>query len=458
MTTVAVGSHGILGSNVLQNIATQTGGKYYEVNNANALPKIYQREARRIARPLVYEPKPPVSPQIVTQHEIVQGLGGHVPADQRLRAHERQGESAGRSDPALAAAERGGELDDPGRVDLRTGQERGVHHRRRPALDDDWTGWDDYDRFFSQMVRWSMRPTGDTGKFTVATDVQGSKTRVVITALDKDDEFLNYQTMTGTVLGPNMESIPLEIEQTAPGRYVGEFDSAQPGSYMIMVTPGAGQAMIRTGVNVGYSAEFRDRETNAPLLESLAKLAGQGRRAGQADAAAARGAGGECRAGAGAAVGGRSVPPRLAAGGGEPGYLAVAGAGGELLVSGRRVRPPRADELPVARAGVGAVRSTSCCVASEQVAAPETMSRLRSRKAEVDAVDRKPPRGDAVRAGCRSGRSIRTRFSGRGEADGARHAAAGAAEVGRRRPKKRRRLHVAAVESEEASVEGPSRT
>ena len=43
------------------------------------------------------------------------------------------------------------------------------------------------------MVRWSMRPTGDTGKFTVATDVQGGKTRVIVSALDKDDEFLNYQ-------------------------------------------------------------------------------------------------------------------------------------------------------------------------------------------------------------------------------------------------------------------------
>jgi len=117
-----------------------------------------------------------------------------------------------------------------------------------------------------------MRPTGDTGKFTVATDVQGTKTRVVITAVDQEDEFLNYQSMIGTVLGPDMESIPLSIEQTAPGRYVGEFNSSAAGSYMVLVTPGAGQAMIRTGVNVGYSDEFRDRETNLPLLESLAKL------------------------------------------------------------------------------------------------------------------------------------------------------------------------------------------
>ena len=79
VTTVAVGAHGPAGSTTLQNIATQTGGKYYIVNNAKALPKIFQREARRVARPLVYEPNPPVSPQISTPNEIVQGLGKAFP-------------------------------------------------------------------------------------------------------------------------------------------------------------------------------------------------------------------------------------------------------------------------------------------------------------------------------------------------------------------------------------------
>src|SRR5262249_46256990 len=110
----------------------------------------------------------------------------------------------------------------------------------------------------------------DTGKFTYATETQGGKTRVIVSALNKEDEFLNYQSMDGVVLGPDMQSIPLKMEQTAPGRYVGEFDSAQAGSYLISVR--AGNAMIRTGVNVGYPDEFRDRETNTPLLTSIANL------------------------------------------------------------------------------------------------------------------------------------------------------------------------------------------
>ncbi len=45
--------------------------------------------------------------------------------------------------------------------------------------------------------------------------------------------------------------------------------------------------MIRTGVNIGYSDEFRDRETNDTLLKAIAELPAKARRAGQVAAAAA---------------------------------------------------------------------------------------------------------------------------------------------------------------------------
>ncbi len=135
-----------------------------------------------------------------------------------------------------------------------------------------WTEWDNYDKFFSQMVRWSMRPVGDTGKFTVATDVEDGKVKLVITALDKDDEFLNFLDMGGTVVGPDMKPVDLDVKQTAPGRYVGEFETKTKGNFFVLLSPGAGRTPIRVGVNVPYSDEFRDRQTNEALLKSLAAL------------------------------------------------------------------------------------------------------------------------------------------------------------------------------------------
>jgi hypothetical protein len=140
-----------------------------------------------------------------------------------------------------------------------------------------WPQWEGYNKFFSQLVRWAMRPTGDTGNFTVATNTRDGRTQVVVTAIDADEEFLNNQAMAAAAIAPDMHTVDVPLEQTAPGRYVGEFASDDAGTYLIVVNPGGGAAPIRTGVNIGYSPEYRDHETNLPLLESLARLhAGKG--------------------------------------------------------------------------------------------------------------------------------------------------------------------------------------
>ena len=41
-----------------------------------------------------------------------------------------------------------------------------------------WTEWAGYEKFHSQLVRWLMRPTGDTGKFTIATKVEDGQVEV----------------------------------------------------------------------------------------------------------------------------------------------------------------------------------------------------------------------------------------------------------------------------------------
>jgi uncharacterized membrane protein len=276
VSTIAVGSHGGLGtqlSGTLASIARQTGGKYYEVKNANALPKIYQREARRVARPLVYEPPSPVTPVVESpDHVILRGVERGAPPITGFVL------TTVKENPLVEVLLRSPM---PEKVDNSTLLATWTYGAGKAAVlttdagkrwASTWTEWDGYDKLFSQIVRWAMRPTGDTGNFTVAADVRDGKTQVVVTAANEDEEFLNNQTMTATAVTPDMKSVPIRIEQVAPGRYVGEFPSEMAGSYLIVVNPGAGKAPIRTGVNVGYSAEYRDSETNVSLLESLPNI------------------------------------------------------------------------------------------------------------------------------------------------------------------------------------------
>ncbi|QDU57707.1 VWA domain-containing protein [Aeoliella mucimassa] len=273
ITTVAVGAHGTVGTDTMRQIAEVTGGKYYMVRNANALPRIYQREARRVARPLVKDLEPPQAPRMVSEHEIVRGispssfppLDGYVLTTVKdsalVEVILRSPTPAIDANNTLLAAWPYG-----------LGKTVAFTTDAGHQLSKQWDSWEQYDQFYSQMIRWSMRPTGDTGNFSVATSVSDGRTRVVIDALDKNEEFINVTTMGATVVGPDMQPVPLVIEQVAPGRYIGEFDSISPGSYMISILPGGDQAMIRTGVNVSYSQEFKDRETNLSLLRTIANL------------------------------------------------------------------------------------------------------------------------------------------------------------------------------------------
>ena len=286
ISTVAVGilgGHGQAERTKMQSIANFTGGKFYEPKTANALPRIFQKEARVVAQPLIFERPTGFQPQETFPQEMVKGIDVLPPITGYVLTNKKDNPLV---EIALISPVGPSASTEANRTIL-AGWTFGLGKSVALTTDagkrwaTDWTHWDEYDKLFSQIVRWSMRPAGDQGKFTTTTDLENGKVRVTITALNKDDEFLNFLNMSGSVVGPDMKPIDLKVRQTAPGRYVGEFDSPQSGSYFMMLSPGAGMSPILSGVNVPYSAEYLDRETNEGLLKSLAELKPKGSEPGQ---------------------------------------------------------------------------------------------------------------------------------------------------------------------------------
>lgn len=271
ISTVAIGTHGPPGSTPLQNIANRTGGKYYVVNNPQALPKIYQREVRKIARPLIKQ-LDDVPPRVVSRHEMLVGIEDSLPP---LKGFVM---TTVKENPLVEVSLRSPEPADAENATILASWTYGLG--RAVAFTTDtghswasaWSGWPNYDKFFSQIIRWSMRPLEGQDKFSIATNVKDGKVQVVVTALDKEDEFLNFLPISGAVIGPDLEATEFRAQQVAPGRYVAEFPADQAGSYFVTMNPGANNPPLIAGVNVPYSPEFRDHETNVPLLTSLAGL------------------------------------------------------------------------------------------------------------------------------------------------------------------------------------------
>ncbi|WP_425614753.1 glutamine amidotransferase [Anatilimnocola sp. NA78] len=271
VSTVAIGSHGPAESGLLQSIANQTGGKYYAVNNPKAIPRIFQRESRRVARPLVLEEtfQPYVLPE-ARGHEMLQNIEGELPP---LTGFVM---TTVKENPLVEVLIRSPKPGEDSNATILAAWTYGAGKTCVFTSDggqkwaNQWTGWENYNKFYSQMIRWSMRPVNESGKFTIATEVKDGKVKVVVTALKDDDEFLNFLNMSGVGADPELKNLQLSMQQEAPGRYVGEFDADKAGSYLLAINTGMGGAPLLAGITVPYSAEYRERESNEAILTSLA--------------------------------------------------------------------------------------------------------------------------------------------------------------------------------------------
>ncbi|MBN2215770.1 MAG: VWA domain-containing protein [Pirellulales bacterium] len=278
ISAVAVGEGA--NSQLLSQIATIGRGKFHFVKNPKVLPRIFMQEARRIARPLIYRSRAGVRPLIRGSHDMTRGLEDALPP---IHGYVM---TTVKENPLVEVALLSPLPPDQRNSTILAGWSYGLGHAVAMTTDagarwaTNWPGWEGYGKLFGQVVRWSMRPTGGSGKFLVTTHVDGEQGEVILNALDKNDEFLNFLSPAGNALGPELEPIDLRFTQDAPGRYIARFPAGNVGSYFVVVSPGVGYAPIRTHLNVPYSREFRDRTTNKPLLEEMAAMVPEGGKAG----------------------------------------------------------------------------------------------------------------------------------------------------------------------------------
>lgn len=281
ITTSAVALGSDAAGSLLDGIAQAGGGKFYSVAHPRLIPRIFVNEARRAARPLIYENPQGFLPQLGAPHEVLRAV---TPPPAALTGFVMTTVKTNSLVQVL--------LDHPTFRKEGTGTIAATwtYGLGRTAV---WTtdagqawaaAWKqraDFEPLLTGLVRWTMRPPSGGERFAIHADAHDGQGRMVVTAIDEKGDFLNLLDPQGSVIGPDGKPRPIRLEQTAPGRYAATFDAAEVGSYFLVVRPGPGQPVLRTGVNVSYSAEFRDRTANESLLASLASLKPAGGPLGQ---------------------------------------------------------------------------------------------------------------------------------------------------------------------------------
>ncbi|MCP4592844.1 MAG: VWA domain-containing protein [bacterium] len=273
VSTVGIGYGQHCMEKTMRDIAKKTGGRFYACRNPRTLPKIFVKESKVIRKPLIIDE--PFNPQVrfafsdllagIRPDDAIPSLGGLVLTSVKPMAQM----------PLVRASNDG---DDPVLVhwQCELGKAVAFTSGNWPRWGRDWTRWTKFAKLWAQIVRWSMRQEAPAN-FETFTRIEGNQGRVVVEALDKHADYLNFLQLPSVVINPDQTTTPLVFSQTGPGRYEATFDVKQTGQFIANVgisQEGQFQGSIYAGVSLPFSPEYRELTTNEALLRQVQETSG----------------------------------------------------------------------------------------------------------------------------------------------------------------------------------------
>jgi uncharacterized membrane protein len=134
-----------------------------------------------------------------------------------------------------------------------------------------WLQWGGYKKFWSQLVRETMRRNPTDFDFRV--NRSGDSAVVTINAVGKDGRFRNALDLKTRLVDPNRNTLMLDVPQIGPGAYETRVRLARNGEYEfgsgIEKDPGPSRALTYS-----YPDEYRFYPTNAATLEEVSRETG----------------------------------------------------------------------------------------------------------------------------------------------------------------------------------------
>ena len=264
ISTVAVGEDA---NPNLEQVAVQGGGRFYQVQQADDVPKIFLQETVLIAGRDIIEAE--FQPQIALQSPIVRGIDG-LPL---LRGYN--GTEAKPTARTILVTPDGKPILAQEQIGL------GRTVAWTSDMDGRWSseflGWNQFPRFVSGMIDLLAPPRAPEG-LTITATTQGDQAILELSAQDAAGQPLNNLLVDGRLVAPAQQGASLGFVQVAPGRYRAIAPATETGVYLaqLAVRDSAGNPLgnLSAGLAVSYSPEYGELRENAALLREVAAETG----------------------------------------------------------------------------------------------------------------------------------------------------------------------------------------
>ncbi len=267
LSAIAVGDDADTG--LMQSLAKIGGGRFYFTDRAETLPQIFTREAFLASRSTIIEE--PFTPRLARSTQATNGidwnsapqLGGYVGTAERDETNSPAITSliADKDDPVYAVWQYG-----LGRSAVFTSDAKS----RWAAA---WLNWSGFGQFWTQILRDTLRREG-AKDLQPRVEIAAGKGHIIVEAVTPEGSFRNNLRLKAHIIAPDFSTSDMTLEQTASGRYEGDFPATQRGAYLVSVTEAGGNAAPVAGSVNSYSPEFTIANADTNLLAQLSETTG----------------------------------------------------------------------------------------------------------------------------------------------------------------------------------------
>ena len=266
ISTVGIGSGADM--NLLGNLANWGGGRDYFTQDPYSIPQIFAKETVTASKSAIIDE--PFIPQRIKPTQVLSGIDlelapfllGYVATQPRPTAEVFL--VSDRGDPLLASWQYG------------LGKSVAFTSDAKARWASDWLDWGGYGKFWTQLVRDTMRKA-TLSNFQAEIKKEKGMAHLAIDALDDAGDFLNQLESDVSLISPDLKKKQLAVTQTAPGRYELDFPTQDVGPYFLNVMQKQAGEVVNTqvtGTVVSYPQEYLVHNADDALLTQLAAVSG----------------------------------------------------------------------------------------------------------------------------------------------------------------------------------------
>lgn len=272
VTTIRIGSDTV-NLQLLNFMAEKTGGRFYHVQDVEALPLLLVRDTRKALKEKGDDDRPKeVVPRVGVRGQTLQGLNEFPALEEYMVTKPKPGADVqlyvdvrGERDPILATWQYG------------LGKVVAVPFDPSGSGSSEWISWEGFGKFWSQVVRWVIREeTPWDYRLTVLH--RGKKTVLQAESFDNDEGGILLARLSGR----NYRTREFMLIPVAPRLYEATLPASRPGAYPItVIRRKAGKIVnqknevVMVTQTVGESMEeYRQQHPNRDLLRELAEGTG----------------------------------------------------------------------------------------------------------------------------------------------------------------------------------------